>query len=191
MSKLAIMQPTFLPWLGYFALIDYVDTFVFLDDAQFSRQSWQNRNRLNTANGPILLSLPVARKPSKPLIKDALVAGEDNAKTIAAMLRRFLAAAPYREQVIDLVEHAFAKSGDRLADLNIAIIEQICLQIGISTALIRSSDIPVGRSSRSRRLLEIARHFEAEQYVSPPGSLDYLRAEDPFESSELDLLFFN
>ena len=62
MTKLAFMQPTFLPWLGYFAMIDDVDVFVFLNDVQFSKQSWQNRNRIKSAQGSLTLTVPCKRK---------------------------------------------------------------------------------------------------------------------------------
>ena len=58
-KKVAIMQPTFLPWTGYVALMDHVDEFVFLDHVQFDKRSWQQRNRIKTANGPQWLTVPV------------------------------------------------------------------------------------------------------------------------------------
>ena len=59
MKSIAIMQPTFLPWIGYFSLINSVDEFIFLDNVQFDKRSWQQRNHAKTAQGPIWLSLPV------------------------------------------------------------------------------------------------------------------------------------
>ena len=58
--KIAIAQPTYLPWLGYFDLIDQVDAFVFLDNVQFEKQSWQQRNRIKTPTGLQWLTVPVA-----------------------------------------------------------------------------------------------------------------------------------
>ena len=62
MSKIAIMQPTFLPWVGYFDLIDQVDTFVFLNDVQFQKQTWQHRNKILTKNGLQWITVPVLTK---------------------------------------------------------------------------------------------------------------------------------
>ena len=62
MTTVAIMQPTYLPWLGYFALMDRVDTFVYLDSVQFARRSWQQRNRIRSADGEVMLTIPVAKK---------------------------------------------------------------------------------------------------------------------------------
>ena len=58
MTNIAIMQPTFLPWLGYFAMIDHVDTFVFLDDVQYIKRSWQCRNQIKSAQGILTLTVP-------------------------------------------------------------------------------------------------------------------------------------
>ena len=62
MTSVAIMQPTYLPWLGYFALMDRVDIFVFLDSVQFERRSWQQRNRIKGPDGPRMLTVPVFKK---------------------------------------------------------------------------------------------------------------------------------
>ena len=62
MSKIAIMQPTFLPWVGYFDLIDQVDIFVFLNDVQFQKQTWQHRNKILTKNGLQWITVPVLQK---------------------------------------------------------------------------------------------------------------------------------
>src|SRR3546814_16966306 len=65
MTTIAIMQPTYLPWIGYFGMIDRADIFVFLDSVQFARRSWQPRNRTKTANGPLMLTVPVHKKGAR------------------------------------------------------------------------------------------------------------------------------
>ena len=60
--EVAIMQPTYLPWIGYLAMIDRVDQFIYLDSVQFARRSWQQRNRIKTANGELMLTIPVSSK---------------------------------------------------------------------------------------------------------------------------------
>ena len=62
MTTIAIMQPTYLPWLGYFDLIDRSDILVFLDSVQFDKRSWQQRNRIKTPNGELMLTVPVLTK---------------------------------------------------------------------------------------------------------------------------------
>ncbi|HEB61690.1 MAG TPA: hypothetical protein ENI82_00925, partial [Bacteroidetes bacterium] len=73
--KLALMQPTFNPWIGYFDLIDYVDIFVFLDTVQLNQQSWQTRNKLKVQDKELLFSVPIQKNKIKSelLIKDTLL----------------------------------------------------------------------------------------------------------------------
>ena len=192
MTSVAIMQPTFLPWLGYFALIDSVDHFVFLDDVQMSKQSWQTRNRIKGPNGPIMLSLGVARKPSKPLICEAKLAetGFEAAllKTVSANLGR----APHFDVVEDILKRSFETSGATVASLNIAIIDKIAEVSGISTPRYRSSDMKVqSTGTRSGRLIEICEYFKADTYLSPVGAHDYLTEEGEFDDSATALRFLN
>jgi len=71
------MQPTFLPWIGYFALIHEVDTFVFLDSVQFAKRSWQQRNQIKTASGAQWITMPVASSGLREqFIKDTLISSE-------------------------------------------------------------------------------------------------------------------
>ncbi len=77
--KLAIMQPTFNPWLGYFDLIDYVDEFVFLDTVQLARRSWQVRNKLKVNNKEYMFSLPIKKEKSRDetILKDTRISFEN------------------------------------------------------------------------------------------------------------------
>ena len=80
-QKIAIMQPTFLPWIGYFAMIDKVDEFVFFDHVQFEKRSWQQRNKIRTHNGEVWLSVPVLNKgKQKQSINDAEIMILNNTK---------------------------------------------------------------------------------------------------------------
>lgn len=192
MTSAAIMQPTFLPWLGYFALIDAVDQFVFLDDVQFSKQSWQSRNRIKGPDGPVMLSLGVARKPSKPLIHEARLAetGFETGlmKTIAANLGR----APHYDLVADIVARGFSDAGGSLCALNTGIIRGICKAVGISTPVHMASDMNVPHEdTKSGRLIAMCRVLGADTYLSPVGSYDYLADEDLFSNSPVELRFLN
>ena len=70
--KIAIMQPTYLSWIGYFALIDYVDKFILLDDVQFSYQSWQHRNKILTKSGALWLTVPCGKSNNKKLLNEEM-----------------------------------------------------------------------------------------------------------------------
>ena len=74
MTTVAVMQPTFLPWMGYFALMHQVQDFVFLDNVQFSKRSWQCRNRIKGDNGPLMISMPIDKSNSRKLISEVQLA---------------------------------------------------------------------------------------------------------------------
>ena len=133
------MQPTFLPWLGYFGLIELADQFVFLDDVQFSKQSWQSRNRIRGQKGEIqTLSLSVARKPSKPLINEARLADTGFERGLLQNLRASYAKSGFGELAHSLTAEAFRSAGQSLCDLNIEFITQMSRVCGLSTTFHRS-----------------------------------------------------
>ena len=183
------MQPTFLPWLGYFAMIDAVDQFVFLDDVQHSRQSWQSRNHIKGRQGALMVILPVARKPSRATIAEAVLSSTADTGKLLATIRNDLGKAPYYDTVAPVLENALEHR--RLADLNIALISGICAVTGIDTPLSRSSEMNVRTAERSARLLAISRLMKADVYLSPQGSFDYLDRDNPFESELEELAFFD
>lgn len=191
-KRVAIMQPTFLPWLGYFALIDHVDAFVYLDDVQLSRQSWQSRNRVLGADGPIWLSLPLRRKPSRPTIAEARLADGDAGRGLVTTLFHALSGAPHRDLVVDIVKSAFETSDGALSKLNRTIVDAICAVSGIETPRYQVGDLtlPEG-SARSERLIDMTRALGGTRYLSPPSAVDYLEQDQSFAESEIELMFFN
>ena len=186
------MQPTFLPWLGYFALIAQARDFVFLDDVQFSKQSWQSRNQVSGPNGPILLTVPVARKPSFPRLCDALVAGGALADTLIPRIRGALGTAPHWPLVEALLIPALARAEQGLAALNIGLIRDIADILGLYPRFHRASDLNLPPCDKAARLLAFCDRLEAVRtYLSPVGSLDYLAQGHPFTEQGTRLRFQN
>ena len=174
--KIAISQPTYLPWLGYFDLIDQVDVFVLLDSVQFEKQSWQQRNRIKTPTGLQLLTVPVVfRGRLGQRIMEVIIRDPDfprkHLRAIELNYRRTLFFDRYFPELARILEQH--PSGGHLADLNLEIIRWVCAALGIRTTLVRSSELrQEGR--RSELLVNLCRHLNANTYVSPPGSATYL-----------------
>lgn len=186
------MQPTFLPWLGYFALIASADHFIYLDDVQISRQSWQHRNRLKGPNGTVMMTVPVSRKPSWPDLKDAKVAGTAFRNKMILTAEMCLGQAPYYGMVREFLARNLYAAGDDLCALNISIIDDICNATGINTPRYRASDMPAAKGeTRSDRLLHHCRNFGAASYLSPVGAFGYLEEEARFPASGMNLRFQN
>lgn len=189
-KKIAIMQPTYLPWIGYFALMDAVDEFVLLDDVQFARRSWQQRNQIKGPAGAIMLTVPVLKKGKRDqLVSEAEINTElDEAKKHARSIELAYAKAPYWAKYGSGLLAAITGPHKLLADYNIALIERVRDDLGIKTSLVRSSTLPID-GKREDRLVSICEQRNAGVYISPTGSSDYLRESGAFERAGIKLLY--
>ena len=180
MSNCAIMQPTYLPWSGYFHLASKVDTFVFLDDVQFERRSWQSRNRILSNGQEHILTVPVQQSSQETLIRNIQLSPDQPWRK--KHLRTIQVAYPKLWKDDQLREHLiaeFEQPHQSLADLNIALIRLLFKLLEINCRTMRASEI-VCTGKRSKHLAEICHAIEADTYFSPIGSQDYLK-EDKFE----------
>jgi hypothetical protein len=190
MTTCAIMQPTYLPWSGYFSLIDGVDRFVLLDDVQFERRSWQSRNRI-LMNGDICtLTVPVRKTARATAIGDIELSGnEDWQAAHWKTLRIAYAKAPHGSALLGLLEPVYLEARfSRLAELNQQLIESFCRALNIDTPLVRASSLGCG-GARSQHLFAICSELGCSGYVSPRGSADYLAADEFAAMGSLRLSF--
>jgi WbqC-like protein family len=188
----AIMQPTFLPWIGYFGLMASVDLFVFLDDVQFDKRSWQQRNRIKTLNGVIWLTVPVLTKGRRDqTIAEAEI--QPDAKFPEAMWRTIemnFAKASYAPRYLPALHDIMQAHGKRIGELNIAIIEWMAGEFGIATPTVRSSQTPVA-SAKADRLVDLCQAHGVTDYLSPPGSKAYLDDSNAFSDTGIALDYFD
>ena len=190
-KTITIAQPTFLPWMGWFDLADQVDTLILLDDVAFSKQSWQQRNRIRTRNGLEFLIVPV--KTSGRLgqkISDCELAGQSFAVKLGKTLQANYSKAPFFDSNIleftSIVE--IAVQTNRLVDLNCALISWMALKLGVKTPMIRASTLEVG-GERGEHVARICEAAKAGRYLSPAGAEEYL-IEDrhAFEARGIEVL---
>ncbi len=178
----AIMQPTYLPWIGYFDLVDRVDKFVFLDDAKVSKQSWGVRNRIRTAQGELYLTVPLknyrdheARLFTNTEIDYGRGWTGKHLKTIA----QAYAKAPHFAEVFADLEALLGESYPAIGDLNISAIRRFSERIGIATDFFRASRLAGTPGQKDGRLVAICRAVGASRYLSPQGSAVYIEKERP------------
>lgn len=176
----AIMQPTYLPWPGYFSLMNSVDCFVFLDDVQVERQSWQTRNRICLSGREQMLTVPVQKTGLDTKVMDACVDDSKHwRKKHAKTLRQAYSSAAYGELIVNSLEMILDdRAHNTLADINIAIIICIAGILGLDPRFLRASALNCG-NKRSEHLIEICQRIDATSYISPEGSRTYLK-EDGF-----------
>jgi hypothetical protein len=185
----AIMQPTYLPWAGYFDLVDQADVFVFLDTVQFSRQSWQQRNRIKGPNGAFWLTVPVFNAFGQRI--DDVRIDEHSRWRMRhwSSIRSSYGRARFFTQVAPLLDGAFSRPWNRLVDLNIHLVCEMAAAMGIGHRIVRASTLGASGAKRGELLVEICRSIGAETYMSPPGSRIYLEAESHFRDADIRLLF--
>ena len=191
MKTVAIMQATYLPWVGYFGMMDAVDEFVLLDSVQFSRRSWQQRNRIKSPTGEVMLTVPVVRKGRRDqLIREVLLSpsGESLMSHLRS-IQRCYRRAPYFEKYYAEISSLYSRSWTHLSQLNEALIRALRQWLGISTALLRSSDLPVC-GKQAHLMLAICRACRATVYFAAEGSREYLTASGCFSGTEVELRYF-
>ena len=189
MTTVAIMQPTYLPYLGYFELMAQADVFVLLDDVQFERRSWQSRNRIFGAAGEVMLTVPVKKHAQDTLIRDIEIAYDQpwREKHLASV-RHAYGARPHVGAVEALLNSAFSAEPSALALLNAHLIEAAAKSVGIDTTIAKASDLGCG-GKRSEHLLAICRALGATRYLSTLGSQDYLEADGVFAAAGLPVAY--
>lgn len=191
--KIAIMQPTFLPWLGYFTMIQRVDKFVFLDNVQFERRSWQSRNKIKLQNREFFISLSCEKAPQKTAIKDIKLSKEPKWKQI--LLKTFYHAyskSPFSKRYYELLERALQK--EYLTQCNIFLIEEFCKDFKINTPFLYASNMNLQGVKREDLLLKICKELGADFYLSPEGSKNYLQSEYSlkiFKESGIEVEYFD
>ena len=173
------MQPTFNPWIGYFDLIDYVDTFVFLDTVQLNQQSWQTRNKLKIQNKEFLFSIPIQKNKAKKdlLIKDTLINFNkfDFRKKLYKTLEQNYKKAKYFNEVNDFIKELVLFNTEYLSDYNINIITKLAKKLDIDTKIIVLSKTKYSSDlAKGDLVLDICKYFNADEYISPLGSKEYL-----------------
>ena len=188
--RIAIMQPTYIPWAGYFNLISQAQTFVFLDDVQFAASSWQQRNRI-IFNGEVHTLTVAALVKGRPEQLILAVQTDETQKwrqKHLSVLRQAYSRHPHGKAVIALVESVLKRPMCSLAEINIALIEEFCNAMGIRLQCIRSSQLALG-GKKSAHVLEICRHFQADTYLSAAGSREYIEEEGLLAAADLRVLY--
>lgn len=190
--KIAISQPTYLPWIGYFDLIEQVDVFVLLDDVQFEKQSWQQRNRIKTPTGLQWLTVPVIfRGRLGQKINQVEVRDRDFWRRHRRAIELNYARSSFFADYFELLISKISSKETFLADLNIGLIESFTTILGIKTPLMLSSTIHQP-GKRTELLANICECLGADQYLSPLGSAAYLLAEqNTLLDRGIDVVFQN
>jgi len=191
--NIGMMQPTFLPWLGFFELIYKSDVFIFLDDFQFSVQSYHQRNRLFVNKGQIdWYTVPVRKSLSFQMPLNKTQINEDTPWRIKSWKRiqQNYGKARYFKAYEAAIGQWLLSPAQNLAEQNIAFIKMICEILGIHRIFLQSS-VHSSQKQRSERVLELLRWSDAHCYYCANGSFDYMFQDQIFPVSDIEVLFQN
>ncbi len=175
MTTLVVLQPSYLPWLGFFDQVRRCDHFVFYDDVSYDKNGWRNRNRIKAASGPVWLTVPVRTKGrmSQAIhdveITNTIPWARKHLKTIAEAY----AASQHRDAYLPALTELLERPWDRLADLDIAASKLMCGWFGLERPMHRSSELGIG-GDRNARLLALCQYFGATTYFSGNAAQSYL-----------------
>ncbi len=188
MSKIiAIHQPNYIPWLGYFYKIDQSDVFVFLDDVQYSNEGMQNYHYIKTPQGSYRLKIPVNSKFGKNIneikTRDELGWKKKHLKTLELNYKK----AKHFEEVFNDYSSLLLNDYTDLSHLDISIIKHICNKFGMSTDFISSSQLELN-TKREEKVLDICSSLNSSVYYSGTGAKAY-QDEENFNARGIELRY--
>jgi hypothetical protein len=176
-----ILQPSYIPWRGFFHQIQKADVFVFYDDVQFDKRGWRNRNRIKTPQGSKWLTIPVHSRGHQvehtPIHEIEICQDEDWSQKHWQTIQQNYRKAPHFERYRQLLEGFYGRRDARLADFTIDLTIQLAAELGLhKTQFIRSSTLGLTGAKTDRLLAALAK-IKATHYISGPSARDYIEAD--------------
>jgi len=189
-----IMQPTFLPWIGYFDMIDQCKDLVFLNDVDYTKNSWQNRNKIKTKKGLEWVTLPVSKNSNqKKLSQKKIISNDLNFKKIKDSIyfsynnSQFFG--KYSKEFFDILEDKFYQSN--LCNLNIELIMWVMKILKIKKNIYFSDKLK-SSGKRTKKIVNICNELNNKYYLSTIGSIDYInKDQNLIKESNIRLFFHN
>lgn len=177
MKKIAILQSNYIPWKGYFDLINMVDEFVFYDEVQYTKNDWRNRNKIKTSQGIQWLTIPVRQETLEQKIKDTKISDKKwNVKHWRTLSQNYSKSKCFKDYK-DIFEELYLNSDEEyLSQINYKFITTINEILGIKTKLRYSSEFEL-IDGQTEKLLNICKQCEANSYLSGPAAKDYFDEE--------------
>jgi hypothetical protein len=188
MKKIAVMQPYFLPYMGYFQLMASVDEFIFLDDVNYIKKGWINRNRLLENGSDKIFTIPLQDASQNKNINQLLIApGNWRGKLIKTINQNYNKS-PYYYQVIELIEKIINCDILNLADYAIYSVTNIAEYLGMRFSHKKSSEILIPQSVAQDRIINICNAVDANIYINMEGGM-HLYEKEKFDKAGIELKF--
>ena len=184
---LGIMQPYFMPYIGYWQLMAAVDTYVIYDDVNYIKKGWINRNNILVNNDKQMFTISLNGASQNKLINEITIA--DDFTKLRKTIHMAYHKAPYYNEVVALLDKIFSYQSSNLADFIANSIELVCQYLDIQTKIIMSSDIEKDNSLKGQdKILEICKLLNADTYYNAIGGQE-LYDKSVFEKENIKLCF--
>jgi hypothetical protein len=189
--NVVILQPSYIPWRGYFDQIRRADLFVFYDDVQYDKRGWRNRNLIKTPHGKKWLTIPVhsrgAQTDSIPINHIKIAWDNSWNREHLKSLQHAYSKAPHFEHYLPFLNAIYQRQDEFLADFTIESTIAIARELGnLHTRFMRSSELVGITGQKTDRLVEILQAVGATHYISGPSAKDYIENKK-FESAGITL----
>ncbi len=188
--KIVILQSNYIPWKGYFELINSADTFCFYDEVKYTKNDWRNRNKLLDKNGEFWLSIPISKEAVKQRISEVVLGdGDWQTKHFNTIIQTYHRS-PQKDNLIPLLEDIYIRQKwNTLSELNQYSIKKIAEYAGIKTNFVNSADYNL-EGDRVERLISVIKQLGGTHYTSGPTALNYLSNYiDHFKNQNINLEF--
>ena len=180
--RVTILQPSYLPWLGFFEQMCRSDQFVLYDDVQFTRRDWRNRNRIRVLEGSVWLTVPVIQKNKyeQSLLETKIDNSTSWKRKHLETIRCHYSKTPFFDLHFPWCEKIFNREWDFLLDLSLETIQYLKGALKINTPLLRSSELDQS-GNKTERLISICKQLGATQYLSGESAKNYISEKDFFD----------
>ena len=192
MKKIAILQSNYIPWKGYFDIINMVDEFILYDHMQYTRRDWRNRNKIKTVNGIRWISIPVDTKGKfSQKINETRVSDRKWVRNHLMTIEQSYAKAPYIKMYKDWLTDIYGRASEleMLSDINYLFLTEICDLLGIKTKITWSSDYELA-DGKTERLAALVKSAGGDYYLSGPSAQNYIE-DEVFERAGIELEYMN
>jgi hypothetical protein len=188
MNRVAVLQPNYIPWKGYFDIIHDTDVFIFYDDVKYTKNDWRNRNIIRGPKGPFWLTIPVPKSSVNLRINQVVISDSRWRKKHLSAIKACYSQSPFFDEQFELIKEFYEDGRDQnLATLDISLIQKISEVLGIKTEFLHSSDFSL-KGNKTDRLIELLQQIGTDEYISGPSAKGYID-EEKFDIANIKLIY--
>ena len=184
--KIGIMQPYFMPYIGYWQLINSVDIFIIYDNIEYTKRGWIRRNRILVSGKDKLFTLPIKKDSDYLSINERYLSSdfEKERNKILNLIHAAYQKAPFFEDVFPVIKDSFFYESSNLFEFIYNSIMKVSRYIGLNTNIVISSSIDMDHNLKcEKRVIEICRRMEGDIYINPIGGVELYNKEDFFKQN--------